>query len=380
MRIAPVLLSVALAWALFAPDAFAQEACAPGSFTSATSTFQVDANHNGAWNGDAGGDRTTQIGAYLGPGEPIVGDWNGDGFDDAGVYVGNVFVLDLDGDGVWEGNAGGDRAASFAASYGAGTAIVGDWNGDGRDEIGVFLPLEARFLLDANGNGVWDGTSGGDQNAVIAGWVAGTSDPLVADWNGDGRDDIGRRLDIRLFLDRNGTHAWEGSSGGDGATNGFQPLYPHFDEAQSFVRRFGGAPRIGLFFPRYSGIEADLNGNGIWNGTAGGDLVANYASFSGVGVPLVCDWNGDGADEFAKVVAGTRYQVDLDGDFRWVGPAGGDLALSFDVGAPATPSPAGGSRRECANASRRVRAVGRKRVQRARGSALQGRALRHTGV
>src|SRR5262249_38390552 len=32
--------------------------------------------------------------------------------------------------------------------------IVGDWNGDGRDKIGVFR--NGQFLLDFNGNGTWD--------------------------------------------------------------------------------------------------------------------------------------------------------------------------------------------------------------------------------
>jgi hypothetical protein len=33
-------------------------------------------------------------------------------------------------------------------------AVVGDWDGDGTDEIGVFM--NGGWWLDASGNGVWD--------------------------------------------------------------------------------------------------------------------------------------------------------------------------------------------------------------------------------
>jgi len=33
--------------------------------------------------------------------------------------------------------------------------VVGDWNGDGVDEIGVFR--NGMWYLDLNGNGIWEG-------------------------------------------------------------------------------------------------------------------------------------------------------------------------------------------------------------------------------
>ena len=333
------LLLAAIASALApATIARAQVACAPGSFTAATSTFQVDANHNGAWDGDAGGDRTTQIGAYLGPGEPIVGDWNGDGFDDVGVVVGDTFVLDLDGDGVWEGNAGGDRAASFAASFGPGAAIVGDWDGDGRDQIGVFLSEEVRFLLDANGNGVWDGTGGGDENVVLAKWygISAGRIPLVADWNGDGSDDVAWGEHSLLVIDLNGDRQWDGNAGGD--RGGRSPI-PLSNADDVFAANFvpGQGARIGTWLPTTSWTRIDLNGNFLWNRAPGGDVDASYAAFAGIGVPVVCDWNGDGAAEIAKVVGGKRYQIDLDRNFKWLGTTAGDLVQEFDIGTDAAP-------------------------------------------
>jgi len=37
------------------------------------------------------------------------------------------------------------------------TPIIGDWNGDGRDEIGTYRTATCQFTLDMDGDGVWNG-------------------------------------------------------------------------------------------------------------------------------------------------------------------------------------------------------------------------------
>jgi len=37
------------------------------------------------------------------------------------------------------------------------TPIIGDWNGDGKDEIGFYRPSKGKFVLDMDGDGVWNG-------------------------------------------------------------------------------------------------------------------------------------------------------------------------------------------------------------------------------
>ncbi|MCA9139210.1 MAG: carboxypeptidase regulatory-like domain-containing protein, partial [Planctomycetales bacterium] len=62
-------------------------------------------------------------------------------------------------------------------------ALVGDFNGDGKDETAIYVAGE--WFVDLNGNGVWDA---GDL------WILlGTEMdlPVVGDWDGDGKDDIG---------------------------------------------------------------------------------------------------------------------------------------------------------------------------------------------
>ena len=50
----------------------------------------------------------------------------------------------------------------FRFIFGLGTdlPVIGDWNGDSIDDVGV--RRSERFLLDANGSRTWDGTDGGD--------------------------------------------------------------------------------------------------------------------------------------------------------------------------------------------------------------------------
>src|SRR6516225_5583406 len=74
-------------------------------------------------------------------------------FDKIGTYRQN-------GDGAWSLDANGDGTFTAADTVyynysGPGvTPVVGDWNGDGRDEIGFFV--NGVWSLDANGNGVQD--------------------------------------------------------------------------------------------------------------------------------------------------------------------------------------------------------------------------------
>ena len=58
--------------------------------------------------------------------------------------------------GVWTIHTGADdvRSPHFAFGITGAIPVAGDWNGDGKDEIGVFFKGE--WFLDLNGNGQWD--------------------------------------------------------------------------------------------------------------------------------------------------------------------------------------------------------------------------------
>ena len=77
----------------------------------------------------------------------------------------------------------------MTADFGFSTdlPVIGDWNGDGCDEISVWTPSEQRFFLDTNGNYAWD--AGTDLTASFG--YSTDLLPIAGDWNNDGFDDIG---------------------------------------------------------------------------------------------------------------------------------------------------------------------------------------------
>jgi len=113
---------------------------------------------------------------------PITGDWNGNGYDTIGVFrpATAQFFLDYDNDGV------SDMNATFGVI--GDIPVVGDWDGDGDDNIGVFRQNHSdsgltMFFLDLD-------NSGGSADQSVA---FGEPDdlPVIGDWDGDGGDDIG---------------------------------------------------------------------------------------------------------------------------------------------------------------------------------------------
>lgn len=217
------------------------------------------------------------------------GDWNGDGSEDVGKYVPalDAFLLDADGDGLWRGVAGGDRVVMVASAAGAGQPLVGDWNGDGADGVGK--RTNTSVLLDANENGRWDGHTGGDRNTRFA--PAKTSVmSLVADWNGDGRDDYGVYwLEGYFLLDRDGDGRWDGEAGGDRLVRnplpcGTEPIAVDWDADRpgASVGIVQGRGLLG------SGYALDLDEDGRLNITSAEDLVLQPESHC-LAVPLADD-------------------------------------------------------------------------------------------
>jgi hypothetical protein len=139
-----------------------------------------DKNGNGKWDGTAGGDTlTTAFGVATD--RPVVGDWSGNGKAKVGVWRPSTrqFLLDKNGNGQWDGTAGNDL---LTAAFGVATdlPVAGDWNSDRKTEIGVWRPSTRQFLLDKNGNGKWDGTAGGD--ALSAAFGVATDLPVTGWW------------------------------------------------------------------------------------------------------------------------------------------------------------------------------------------------------
>ena len=228
--------------------------------------FSLDSNGNGVFDAN---DTVFYFG--LNTDHFLVGDWNGDGTDKIGVVRPqadgtNLFSLDTNGDGVFDS---GDQVFNFGRS--SDTILVGDWNGDGRAKIGVVrinADGSATVSLDTNGDGVFDA---GDQ--VFKFGQAGDKF-LVGDWNGDGKSKVGVvRNDGRggavVILD----------SYGNGASDPNNARFPFGYFSDTFVVgdwNGDGRSKVGVVRPTASGVaqfSLDTNGDGAFDA---GDQVFSF--------------------------------------------------------------------------------------------------------
>jgi hypothetical protein len=111
---------------------------------------------------------------------PVVGDWNGDGQDDIGTFNPLNATWSLR----YGTSAGAPDAGVFVFGKRGTLPVVGDWNGDGRDDIGVYDPGKAQWSLRY-------GASAGSANAGSFKFGSKHAYAIAGDWNGDGKDGIG---------------------------------------------------------------------------------------------------------------------------------------------------------------------------------------------
>lgn len=296
----------------------------------------LDVNGNLTFDGVAGGDANFALAAFdPAPESHTPGNFGGAGVDSVARYVASTSTyIDLNSDFAWNGTGGGDRQFFFAPGRGMQTALVGDWGILGKDAWGIYDPNADEFLLDVNDNGVFDGNAGGDRFFSLSG-ASGPGIPFAGDLTGNGIDGAGKLVapTNNFIIDIDGDGIWEGNAGGDfngffapGKTNSI-PLLGNWDGSAD------GSKEIGLYNPAADQFMLDVNGNKVWDGNVGGDALVVLAAASGPGIPVVCDWDGDGADDVAKVVGtNSNWIMDLNGNKAWDGNAGGDFNGFFGPG------------------------------------------------
>ena len=127
-------------------------------------------------------------------GFPVVGDWDGNGKDEVAVFRA----------GVWQERSDTNAVPASTPTYNFGPVaswpavwpVAGDWNGDGIDGIGTYVPA----------TGIWNLRNTSDTGPASIGpfaYTAGTGTPrpgIVGDWDGDGDDTVGVRNGTTWYL------------------------------------------------------------------------------------------------------------------------------------------------------------------------------------
>lgn len=209
-----------------------------------------------------------------------------------------------------------DRAFQFNTTLASrscvDTPVAGDWDGDGRDQVGVFRRgSRGVFRLDAG------------QRARTARWGSPLDQPVVGDWDGDRQPDLGARNPLtstfrlqgeggslqRVRFGRTTDRAVAGDWNGNRVTDVgvWRPGRAKFllRAADGSVRR----QRVGSVgsLP----VTGDWDGNGTtdlgafsagtWSlrltRTDGSTYRGTFSHGRAGDLPVVGDWNGDGADE-----------------------------------------------------------------------------------
>jgi Tol biopolymer transport system component len=130
---------------------------------------------------------------YGNPGDyPFMGDWDCNGVDTPGLYRqsdGYVYLRNS--------NTQGNADLTFFFGNPGDVPLAGDFNGDGCDTVSIYRPSEARFyIINALGQ------DGGGLGAADYSFLFGDAGdkPVVGDWDGDAIDEIGLHRESSGFF------------------------------------------------------------------------------------------------------------------------------------------------------------------------------------
>ena len=136
---------------------------------------------------------------------PVVGDWNGGGKSEVGVYCNGAWFRDYDNSHTWDAANQAQVADIGWAPVGTQvvTPVPGQWAGDGKTEMGVYC--NGAWFLDSTGGGQWDG------DHSYWGW-SGSLIPVVGNWTGGTKSQFGVYSQGNWLPDYDNSHLWDAAN------------------------------------------------------------------------------------------------------------------------------------------------------------------------
>ena len=282
-----------------------------------------------------------------------IGDFNGDGNDDLSyIYTGPDgaahYTYLSNGDGSFSAGAG--NGLLMSANFG-GTDVfnkrIGDFNGDGNDDITLLYSAggysyQYSFLGDGLGN-----FAAASNNGLLSAINFAQYDEhkqLVGDFNGDGSDDI-----TFLYTGYSGSYQYTYLSDGDGtftaAVGNGQINSLSFGATDAYTKRIGdfngdGNDDFSLLYTGPDGAHHYTylsNGDGTFTAASGNGLLSTL-NFGAAGLyeKRVDDFNGDGFDDISYMYSGGtgayHFTYLSNGDGTFFAAAGNGLLLAANFG------------------------------------------------
>jgi serine-aspartate repeat-containing protein C/D/E len=217
----------------------------------------------------------------------VAGDFDGNGVDEAAIYVGGQWFVDLNGNGRWDN---GDLWIRLGTAL--DIPVVGDWDGDGKDDIGIFGLQWQR-----------------DSQRI-------RQEPGLPDPDNKRRREFGDREQASRQNDQGQHHKRLLRRGNQGSlrADAVDHVFQYGEEVDIPIAgdwNGDGIDQIAVF--RGGTWMLDVDGDGRWTNDD------QLARFGRVGdEPIVGDFNGDEIDEIG-VVRGDVWIIDSDGDRRITG-------------------------------------------------------------
>ncbi|MDR7277375.1 glycoside hydrolase family 9 protein [Catenuloplanes atrovinosus] len=228
----------------------------------------------------------------------FVGDWDGDGVDGIGYWVPSSRMVHLRN----AFSGGGAYDHTFQASYASSSDVplVGDWDGNGTDTFATWRPGDRNVRI-RNDHG-----SGATQIGVTIGDTGDTI--LVGDWNGDGKDSLGyHRTSQRTFVLREKLESGAPEVSFVYGATGDKPVVGDWDG--------DGDDTVGVFRTENSWFLRNTNASGNAD-------VAGFTFGQSADRPLAGDFVRDappGTGTPAQIAAANGFYTDPDSNpMRWV--------------------------------------------------------------